>query len=132
MLGTWQDLLMLYYVMFCISLTVNFISTLLLYLYIRDRLDQLINRKHDVEISNLPAEVVAAPPMAEPVAQPQTTPYSIYVRAHVVLYKLIVNGEDNTDYANYLRNVMEECWAKLDTTQRESAELDCAEAWRHV
>jgi len=141
MIMSWQDLLAIYCIMLSWSILISFTFTMLLYMYIQDRFDRvdkrvrrtmLMGRARKTEVFNPPAEDVAPPPMAEPVEQPQVTPYSVYLQSHAELWKLRVKGEDATDYADYLRGVMEECWSQLDATQRENAERDSAESWRHV
>lgn len=75
---------------------------------------------------------VVIPPEAIPVAEPMMSMYNIYLDAHRQLWKLQVTGDDRTDFAEYLRGVMDESYEKMDPTERENAERDAAESWRHI
>jgi hypothetical protein len=68
----------------------------------------------------------------EPVPEPPISHYQVYLHANEELWRLRVKGGDDSDYAEYLRSVMEETYAHLDATERENAERDAAEAWKQV
>ena len=73
------------------------------------------------------------PPMAEPAPEPvAASPYAIYLDAYRQLWKLRINGEDETELAEYLRNVMAECYSQLDAAQQETIEREAADAWKHI
>lgn len=117
---------------------------------LRKRFDSFEDESRKMQILNPVVEEIAPPPMAtpadavdlgcEPVPvadDPATvhmppTPYQTYLEANKSLWKLKVAGEDDTDYAEYLRGVMEECYVKLDLTERENVEREAADAWKYV
>jgi hypothetical protein len=71
-------------------------------------------------------------PMAEELATEEPSPYFTYLKSHKELWRLQVKGEDNSDYADYLRGVMDECYAKLNIVEQENADRESAEAWKNI
>jgi hypothetical protein len=72
------------------------------------------------------------PPMAQPVAPTELTPYQIYLDASRQLWKLQAHGEEHTEFADYLRNVMEENFNQLNALEQERAEHEAADGWKHI
>ncbi len=74
------------------------------------------------------------PPMAEVIEDPTTQPTAVqvYLDAHAQLWKLERDGEDDTDYAEYLRQSMREQWAVMNYHEREQAEIQSADAWKQL
>lgn len=81
---------------------------------------------------DIPVAAEPTPPMAEEVPAEEPSPYNAYLTANQELWKLRVKGEDQSDYADYLRGVMDECYVKLDQNQKENVEREAADAWKHV
>lgn len=63
---------------------------------------------------------------------PLPSPYSTYMQAHQELWRLTNDGLDDSDKADYLRALMEECYSKLDGLERESVERESADSWKHA
>jgi hypothetical protein len=149
MIRNWEDLLAVFAVMTCMMIMVSSAFAVLLYVHFQERLEKLekkvrrtilAKKQPKTSIHNPPAEAIAPPPMAEPyfppdpepTPEPEVSHLQVYLKANEELWKLRVKGDDDSGYAEYLRSVMEETYANLDATERESAERDSAEAWKQV